>query len=97
MNTIEIDSLINKLEHEQLNIIDIRTSLEYRYGRIPTAVNIDKFFLIETPEKYLKKEIIYYIYCNSGITSNRVVEHLNKKGYTTVNINGGYNNYLLRK
>ncbi|MBO5120803.1 MAG: rhodanese-like domain-containing protein [Bacilli bacterium] len=97
MKSIDIDSLVKKIEKEQLNIIDIRTYFEYQYGRIPTAINIDKFFLIKTPEKYLKKEKTYYIYCNSGISSNRVVEVLNQKGYDTVNINGGYNNYLLRK
>lgn len=97
MKFINIESLIKKLEQEQLNIIDIRTNLEYQYGRIPTAINIDKFILIKTPEKYLQKDKTYYIYCNSGISSNRVVEILNQKGYNAVNINGGYNNYLLRK
>lgn len=97
MNTIEIKSLLKKLEEEKLNIIDIREPLEYKIGRIPTAINIDKYTLMKYPEIYLKKGQIYYIYCDSGVVSNKVFNQLNNQGYNTVNINGGYNNYLLRK
>ena len=53
--------------------------------------------LLIRPEKYLFKNEIYYIYCQSGHSSNNLVQMLNDKGYHTVNITGGYNNYLLRK
>lgn len=97
MNHIDINTLIKKLEQEKINIIDIRSKIEYQYGRIPTAININHISLITTPENHIRKNQIYYIYCNSGISSNKVVELLNQKGYNTVNIDGGYNNYLLRK
>jgi rhodanese-related sulfurtransferase len=97
LNNIAIEKLIKKLETEKINIIDIREPIEYQLGRIPTALNIDKYALIKYPEMYIQKGKIYYIYCNSGVLSNRVVNQLNTQGYSTVNINGGYNNYLLRK
>lgn len=97
MSSIDMETLLSKIKHEKLNIIDIRTNYEYIQGRIPTAKNIDKNLLQLTPETYLKKDQKYYIYCQSGCTSNNLVQILNNKGYNTVNIIGGYNNYLLRK
>lgn len=97
MNSIDITKLMVMLEKEPLNVIDIRTNYEYLNGHIPTAKNIDKNVLVMYPNKYLNKEDTYYIYCQSGHSSNNIVNMLNSKGYNTVNIQGGYNNYLLRK
>lgn len=97
MNSIDINTLLKKLETEQLNIIDIRSNYEFQLDRIPTAKNIDKIILRTVPEQYLDKDKIYYIYCQSGYSSGSLVNYLNTKGYHTVNIIGGYNNYLLRK
>lgn len=93
MNSINIDELLNKLKTEKLNIIDIRTNTNYQYGHIPTAININKTLLINSPEKYLDKTKVYYIYCQSGHSSLNIVNLLNKQGYNTINITGGYNNY----
>lgn len=97
MNQINISDLISKLEKEKINIIDIRCHYEYLLGKIPTAINIDKILLLQSPSTYLDKQKTYYIYCQSGTSSNNLVQKLNSIGYKTVNINGGYNNYLLRK
>ena len=78
------------------NIIDIRSFYQYQSGHIPGAKSIEKYELLKNPAKYLNKEKIYYIYCNSGIQSKVVVQKLNSIGYSTVNIDGGYYNYLLR-
>lgn len=78
-------------------IIDIRTPSEYKSGHIPNAINIEKELLLLNPHKYLNKEEKYYLYCTSGIRSEKVVKYLNKIGYNTINIPGGYHNYLLRK
>ena len=43
------------------------------------------------------KNTIYYIYCDYGNRSKHVVSYLNSLGYNCVNIEGGYNNYLLEK
>lgn len=80
-----------------MNIIDIRNINKFNIGHIPGAVQIDSFNLLFNPDKYLNKNEKYYIYCQSGITSKNVVNKLNKIGYNVINIDGGYNNYLLRK
>lgn len=97
MDNITINDLLQKLEKSPINIIDIRSNYEYLQGRIPTAKNISKNVLKTLPEKYLNKNETYYIYCQSGHSSDTIVQELNSKGYHTVNIVGGYNNYLLRK
>ena len=79
------------------NIIDIRSNDKYRINHIPGAINIEYLELLDNPSKYLNKQDIYYLYCTSGYTSKAVVDKLNSLGFNTVNIDGGFNNYLLRK
>lgn len=79
------------------NIIDIRSRDKYNINHIPGAVNIEYLELLSNPSKYLNKNSIYYLYCASGYTSKMLVNKLNTLGYNTVNIDGGFNNYLLRK
>ena len=78
-------------------IIDIRNENEFIMGTIPSSKNIPTIKLEISPEKYLNKNETYYIFCNNGKTSKVLTEKLNIQGYRTVNIIGGYFNYLLRK
>ena len=52
---------------------------------------------MQQPEKYLSLNSNYYIYCENGLTSNKVVGILNSRGYHTYNISGGFKDYLLSK
>ena len=79
------------------NIIDIRSVDKYNIGHIPGAINIEYLELLSSPSKYLNMDDTYYLYCTSGYTSSIVSNKLNMLGYNTVNIDGGFNNYLLRK
>ena len=79
------------------NIIDIRSRDKYNTNHIPGAINIESYELLNNPNKYLKREEVYYLYCTSGYTSGNVSNKLNLLGFNTVNIDGGFNNYLLRK
>ena len=93
MMDISISELLNL---NTMNIIDIRSRERYLKSHIPGAVNIDSYFLLTYPDKYLKKGESYYIYCSSGVHSKSVVDELNRMGYTTINVRGGFQNYLLR-
>lgn len=97
MNHISIDKLLEKRNHEKIYIIDIRQPIEYSGGYIPGSKNIPAQRLLLDPAYYLDKNKTYYLYCHSGHTSNNVSNRLNGLGYNTVNIDGGYNNYLLMK
>ena len=89
---IELNQLKNNI-----NIIDIRDNYNYNKGHIPNAINIPESKLLIIPNYYLKRNEIYYIYCKNGTRSSQVVNTLNQLGFKAVNINGGYNNYLLMK
>ena len=94
MHSINIEELLNK---NNINIIDIRNNSRYNSGHIPGSINIPEVNLTLNPSKYLNKNDTYYIYCEHGSRASFVVNLLNSVGYNCVNINGGYNNYLLRK
>lgn len=80
-----------------MNIIDIRDKSKYIKGHIPGSINIDEYNLFVNHDKYLNKDEVYYLYCDSGFRSSKLVNNLNVLGYNTVNIEGGYNNYLLTR
>ena len=87
--------MINNIEPSEIKningiIIDIRNNNIYNQSHIPNAINIPAEKLIVEPEKNLNKNENYYIYCQKGITSNKICRILNIKGYKTININGGY-------
>ncbi len=91
MKEIEMSKIIDNLD--KFKIIDLRDSFSYNLGNIPNSVNIPKNFLIMNPEKYLKKDETYYIYCSFGVTSKEVCKILCDKGYDVINIVGGFNEY----
>ena len=78
-------------------IIDIRSQEEYILGHIESAIWIPAKELFSNPDRYLKKEKTYSLYCNSGSKSKKVVEYLKTLGYNCVNLEGGYWHYLLTK
>lgn len=88
MKEINVDEI-----NSNMNLIDIRDNYLYNLGHILNAVNIPMNFLIMNPSNYLKKDEIYYIYCNRGINSKKTCELLTNVGYNAVNINGGYTEY----
>ncbi len=93
MKNININDLLNI---KNANIIDIRNNFSYMKGHIPGAINITYQELLFNPERYLNRNKVYYIYCDSGSRSKVIVNELNNLGYNTINVLGGYNSYLFR-
>ena len=94
MNSITVDELLLKTNK---TIIDIRNYSLYLREHIPGAISIEEKELFFHPEKYLNKNKKYYLYCSSGIRSRILSNWLNKNGYYTINIIGGFHNYLLMR
>lgn len=94
ISSISITELKNKIN--SVNIIDIRSVQSYNNNHIPTATNIPMEKLIVDPKKYLQANKVYYIYCQKGISSLKVCQMLNRMGYHTVNISGGYEEWVLQ-
>ncbi|MBQ1812517.1 MAG: rhodanese-like domain-containing protein [Bacilli bacterium] len=78
-------------------LIDIRENYEYRIGHIPNAINISRELLELSPEKYLNKDDVYTLYCDRGIISFELSNKLNKLGFNTKSLKGGYLEYLKLK
>lgn len=93
MKSISKDEVEQVLNSPNSTFIDIRDNYIYSLGSIKNAINIPSNFLITMPEKYLNKETKYYIFCDYGVKSAKVVRYLEKLGYDVTNINGGYNDY----
>lgn len=79
------------------NIIDIRSIEKYNNNHIPGAINIEQNQLLMYPNKYLKKGERYYIYCQKGISSQKMSQILNNMGYMTTSISGGYEEWMMQK
>ena len=90
---ISIDELISIIN--QVNIIDIRSVQSYNNNHIPNSINIPFDKLILNPELYLDKNTFYYIYCQKGLSSSNVCRILNNLGYKLINIDGGYENWIM--
>lgn len=85
------------LQNGYTNIIDIRSVEKYNDNHIENAKNIPMQLLLQNPSKYLNYNETYYIYCQKGINSKEVCRRLLLKGFKVVNINGGYEGWLLQK
>lgn len=95
ISSISVSELLKK--SNDISIIDIRNSQSYNNNHIPNAKNIPSQVLVSNPGIYLKKDETYYLYCQKGKISVRVCSLLNSLGYKTVNINGGYEAWILEK
>lgn len=94
LSSISINELKNKIG--SIDIIDIRSNQSYNNNHIPTAINIPMEKLIVEPKKYLSSNKKYYIYCQKGISSLKTCQILNKMGYHTSNIIGGYEEWIIQ-
>lgn len=90
-------SIEELLTYNNANIIDIRTIQNYNNNHIEGAINIPYEKLIIEPNKYLEKNRRYFIYCSKGLKSIRVCNILYKQGFNVVNVNGGYEEWIMKK
>jgi rhodanese-related sulfurtransferase len=78
---------------DEYMILDVREADELQEGKIDRAVNIPLGQLIRNArhgdiDDLKGKKIITY--CNSGYRGNIAADELNKQGFDTVTIEGGY-------
>lgn len=77
------------------NVIDIRSVQKFNDNHIPGALNISANLLLNSPERYLKPNLTYYVYCQKGSSSRTLAQILRVKGYNVFNIIGGYEAWIL--
>lgn len=84
------------LKLKNINIIDIRNKENFNNNHIEGSINIPYEKLIKNPN-ILDRKKKYYIYCQKGITSLKLVRYLNSIGYNLVSIIGGYEEWITKK
>jgi len=86
---IDVKTLLNKLENEEITLLDVRESSEYEGGHIEGAVNAPLSSLDANQLPYPKDEPIYVI-CRSGNRSAQAASQLQDAGYTEIyDVSGG--------
>ncbi len=90
-------SISDLLKKENISLIDLRSIEKFNDNHLKGAKNIPKALLIKDPNKYLEKNKFYYLYCQNGEYSYRICSFLNKKGFKTINVLGGYEAWILNK
>lgn len=86
---IDVETLQNRLENEEITLLDVRESTEYEGGHIEGAVNAPLSSLSETELPYPKDEPIFVI-CRSGNRSAQAAKLLQERGYTEIyDVSGG--------
>ena len=78
----------NKLAKE-INIIDVRTTEEFKEKRIESAVNIPLQLLEFKHQEALEKGQEYYLMCFSGARAKVAESLLSSLGYKVSAISGG--------
>lgn len=88
ININDMDNLLGRVE-----LIDVREPYEYHSGTLVSAKNIPMGTLLNSPGKYLKEDVTYYIMCQSGGRSAQTCSVLQKQGYKVINVAGGMGSY----
>lgn len=85
INTTELEKL---MKEENIHVIDVREQDEYEAGHIPGVTHLPlSGFPDNIPE--LENNQKHYLICASGGRSGMAAEHLSKRGYEAVNVEGG--------
>lgn len=83
------------ISNNNILILDVRSSGEYKKGHIPNAKNLPVDTLsskLSTLNSYKDSEIV--VYCASGGRSARACDILSKNGFNKVyNLSGGVSSY----
>ncbi len=84
------------LNHPDCLFIDLREPDEFDAGHLPGAIRVPFEALLTgriVPDE--KKKI--FVYCDTGLRSYEICQTLSQRGYTCVNLMGGYTAYRWRK
>ncbi|PQJ80344.1 rhodanese-like domain-containing protein [Polaribacter porphyrae] len=90
--TITTTQLKELLSKEKVQLLDVRTPEEVQQGFIKSArfANyLDYNFTVKTL-KLINKSKPVYLYCRSGNRSGKACKILEEKGFTVINVLGGY-------
>ncbi|KJD34812.1 rhodanese [Tamlana nanhaiensis] len=85
------------MSSNNVQLVDVRTAVEYKSGHINNAINIDVFNHSKFIEAFnkLDKNKAVFVYCRSGKRSNKAAKKLDSLGFKTIyDLKGGYLNWI---
>ncbi|RPF51157.1 sulfurtransferase TusA family protein [Aquisalibacillus elongatus] len=77
------DELKQKLDSDQVTVLDVRESAEYAFGHIPNAISIP-FGELEDRVSELNQDDEIYVVCRTGNRSDMAAKLLSEKGFENV-------------
>lgn len=86
--SISVNELEGLLKKGTIELLDVRTSGEYRQGHIRQAKNVP---LGQIASYRGKQAQTIYVICQSGARSLKASHSLAKQGYQVINVRGGMN------
>ncbi len=91
ISSIDAQEFKQKLDSGEYSLIDIRTEMEYKQGRIADCPNIDIYSQdFENKIKELDKNKKYLIYCFSGSRTKAALSLMQSLGFEEVyDLSGG--------
>jgi rhodanese-related sulfurtransferase len=91
LKTITTDQLTQKMEQEDLLILDVRPEQEYRQAHIAGAISTPRHELIERLQHLSKsKEIVAYCRGPLCLLADEAIELLNSEGYRASRLDIGF-------
>lgn len=88
-------SMSDFMKLSNVNVIDLRSVEKFNNSHIPGSINVPSDKLLLNPYDYINKDNKYYLYCQHGLTSRSVCSILSKLGFSVVNVEGGFEEWLL--
>lgn len=92
INNVDAAEFKSLMKGKSTHILDVRTPMEVRQGKIKKAKNIDyKSSAFISQIGQLKREDTYLLYCRSGMRSMGAATKMKRLGFENVyNLKGGY-------
>lgn len=92
-NSVNIDEFEKTIKTGNVQILDCRTAGEYNSGYIKNSLQADwnNRAQFDDRTQHLDKSKPVYVYCASGVRSDKAAAALRAKGFTAVNMEGGMN------
>ncbi len=90
---LDVEAFKKAISGEDIQLVDVRTRLEFNAGHIENAANIDFFDHARFNENFagFDREKPVYLYCRSGHRSQRSAKRLLKIGFKKIyDLKGGY-------
>jgi rhodanese-related sulfurtransferase len=90
-NSVNIDEFERVIKTGTVQILDVRTAGEFNSGYIKNSLQADwnNRAQFDDRTQHLDKSKPVYVYCATGVRSDRAAADLRAKGFTAVNMEGG--------